>query len=819
MVELPLISVIVPTYNQKKYIRACLESIADQDYPNFEIIVVDDGSTDRTSFMVEKIFSSFKVPSKLFRQTNQGAHAAINQGIHLANGEYIAILNSDDLFYPTRLSDMYHALVGNNRRFAFSKVRHIDEVGNLHPYQNDYLKNLDIASRFPTIYFEFLRNNIAVSTGNFLFHRSLYEEIGPFRSFVTCHDWDYILRVLILEEPLFVDNILLDYRIHSEGTLQKSLDKVEEEVEQIMLTYFEHLPNATNQQAPGPKWGIYWKYFSTNFLDRIRKSPRVDEKIRLLEQEESLVEAEETKGIKKEFLDYIGAPKPISLDLIDVPLETPRVRTIQDKEYPRMLIILPWLVMGGAERFILSLMDQLSQTGWYFTIVTTALAKNVWKSKFLKRTSDIYELPEFLPVNEYPRFLRFLIELRQIDLIFLQGSIEGYRLLPYLHALFPKIPIVDYLHFVIPEWMDGGFPRLSLLYRDSLDMTITSCEQVRNWMIERGYDERRVKVCTINPDPDYWRPNEERRKQVRALFKIGEDKTVILYAARLENQKQPDVLIATLRRMLERGLDYYVFIAGEGSLYPMLRASVVESNLEQKVFFVGSIDPDRMRDLYSASDIFFLPSQNEGIALTIYEAMACGLPVVGAKVGGQAELVTSECGFLLSLRQKDEMISSYTEVLSKLIQSPALRRQMGEASRQRIMRLFSIEQMKRCLNECLQEALQRKSKGEDRKVTLLLNELATREARYAIEFFYAKSELQRVSKMYDDLLYYYNEMLYHYQELSKKYFDLLQPKPARYWFYLWIRQLLLPVFMRWQEQRIFSLVLSIKERIKSKVAI
>ncbi|RCK77227.1 MAG: Beta-1,3-glucosyltransferase [Anaerolineae bacterium] len=818
MIDFPLISVIVPTYNQEKYIRECLESIARQDYPNFEIIVVDDGSTDHTSFTVEKTFSSFKVPTKFFRQPNQGAHAAINQGVKLSNGEYIAILNSDDLFYPTRLSKMYSALANNQQRFAFSKVRHIDDYGNTHQFQDQYLRTLENASQFPTINFEFLRTNIAVSTGNFLFHRSLYEEIGPFRSFVTCHDWDYVLRVLIIEEPLFVDEILLDYRIHSEGTLQKNLDKVNEEVEQIMLTYFDHLPEATNKQAPGPKqWGVYWNYFSTNFLDRIRKSPQVDEKIRRIEKEtESVYETEESRGIKEEFLNYIGAPKPIELDLVNVPLETPKVDLTHPKGQFRMLIILPWMVMGGAERFILNIMDQLSQTGWSFTIITTAPAENVWKSKFLTRTSDIYELPDFLPINEYPRFLKFLIELRQIDLIFLQGTLEGYRLLPYLRILFPNIPIVDYLHFVIPEWMDGGYPRLSLTYRDCLDMTIASCEQVRKWMIEQGDNEERIKVCTINPDHNFWHPDEARKRQVRKLFNIGVDKTVILYAARLEHQKQPDVMIETLKKLSEKGHDFSAFIAGDGSLFHQLKSIVKESNLEQKIYLFGAVDPDKMRDLYISSDVFFLPSQNEGIALTIYEAMACGLPIVGADVGGQAELVTTECGFLLPPQSKEDLVSSYAEILSTLIQSPSLRQEMGVASRQRILSSFSIHKMKSCINEALQEVLQQKMNTRGERAILSRNELAKREARYVVEFLYAMSEIQRTQKMYHDLTDSYQKLSSSYQELSEKYFELLQPKPARYWFYLWIRQLLLPLYGRWKRGKTYFVLSHIKEWIKSK---
>ncbi len=280
MTDTPLISVVMPAYNHEKYINIALQTIITQDYPRLEIIVVDDGSTDGTGRMAKNILGASAIPYHLIRQENQGAHAALNHGIQISNGEYIAILNSDDRYLPERLSVMLDALKASKQRFAYSKVSHIDSNGSTHPYQEHYLRQIAEASQFPALSFELLRNNIAASTSNFLFRRDLVDEVGGFNALVTCHDWDFLLRVLLIEEPLFIDEVLLEYRIHTRGTLQLNLEKVNAEVELIMVEYLDCVSDAKNPLAPGPlQWGEYWNFYSANYLERIRALPSVAQRL------------------------------------------------------------------------------------------------------------------------------------------------------------------------------------------------------------------------------------------------------------------------------------------------------------------------------------------------------------------------------------------------------------------------------------------------------------------------------------------------------------------------------------------------------------
>ena len=96
----PLVSVILPAYNHEQFIASAVGSVLSQVYQHWELIVIDDGSTDATW----RVLESFTDPRiQLHHQSNQGSHAAINRGIELAKGDYVNILNSDDLYSPDRL--------------------------------------------------------------------------------------------------------------------------------------------------------------------------------------------------------------------------------------------------------------------------------------------------------------------------------------------------------------------------------------------------------------------------------------------------------------------------------------------------------------------------------------------------------------------------------------------------------------------------------------------------------------------------------------------------------------------------------------------
>lgn len=125
-----LVSIITPTFNAEKYIKATLLSVINQSYQNWEMILADDGSTDRTAAIIAE-FAQIDNRIKLFKLLkNSGNGFARNMALENASGKYIAYLDADDLWFPEKLTKQIDYLKNNNLPFTFSFYDCIDEEGN-----------------------------------------------------------------------------------------------------------------------------------------------------------------------------------------------------------------------------------------------------------------------------------------------------------------------------------------------------------------------------------------------------------------------------------------------------------------------------------------------------------------------------------------------------------------------------------------------------------------------------------------------------------------------------------------------------------------
>ena len=159
-----------------------------------------------------------------------------------------------------------------------------------------------------------------------------------------------------------------------------------------------------------------------------------------------------------------------------------------------------------------------------------------------------------------------------------------------------------------------------------------------------------------------------------------------------------------MRELKRRHKRFRCLVLGDGEDLPWLRRYISHHRLEGYVWLLGAVSNEAMREYLAAGDIFFLPSQMEGISLAIYEAMAMGLVVVGADVGGQRELVTPECGILI--QRPDDVASEvqcYVETLSALLDDPERRRALGAAARARVEQHFRLPDMGEAMVNALLE--------------------------------------------------------------------------------------------------------------------
>jgi glycosyltransferase involved in cell wall biosynthesis len=363
------------------------------------------------------------------------------------------------------------------------------------------------------------------------------------------------------------------------------------------------------------------------------------------------------------------------------------------KHGPRLLMLVPWLAIGGADKFNLDLVHQLVSRGWEISLATSQDGDYRWLPQFSRVTPDIFALPHFLRLSDYPRFISYLISSRQVDHVLISNSELGYKLLPWLRARHPEVVFEDYCHMEEEGWNNGGYPRLAVQFQEQLDINIVSSEYLRGWMTRRGADPGRIEVCTTNIDTRIWRPDPERRSSVRAAMGIPDSTQVILYTCRLTEQKQPRVFIETIRAVRAQQGNFVALVAGDGPELQMLQSAAGRYGLVDCVQFLGAVSNERVHELMMMADILFLPSKWEGIALVVYEAMASGLAVVGAAVGGQAELVTPGTGILIAPSGPETETAAYTKILVSLLREPAHIAKLKEAARAHILKAFELHQM------------------------------------------------------------------------------------------------------------------------------
>jgi glycosyltransferase involved in cell wall biosynthesis len=216
-----LVSIIIPSYNHSRYIIEAIESALAQTYRVIELVIVDDGSTDDTL----KIINSYRGHQNItvITQSNRGAHQAINRGIEACRGQFVAILNSDDVYHKERIERCVDYIKATGADMVFTDLAVIDAGSQ--PCAGDkaalYTKwrNAGITLELHDM---LLQGNVAFTTSNFFMTRDALRKVGPFRALRYCHDWDWLLRCSINGSCAWLREVLLYYRDHGSNTIDEN---------------------------------------------------------------------------------------------------------------------------------------------------------------------------------------------------------------------------------------------------------------------------------------------------------------------------------------------------------------------------------------------------------------------------------------------------------------------------------------------------------------------------------------------------------------------------------------------------------------------
>jgi glycosyltransferase involved in cell wall biosynthesis len=278
------VSVVIPAYNGDRYLGAAIDSVLGQTYQDYEIIVVDDGSTDNTAQVVKQYSKNYGKTVRYLSQTNQGVAASRNLGLAAAMGDYIAFLDQDDLFLSDKLSSQVALLDRNNQlgmvnsgwqiyRQGFPEVNRQAEIeAAVKPWQ-----------QIPQLTATNLIIWKPVFLGAMLFRRNWLERAGGFNTTLEqTPDVDLVMRLAKIGCPAaWVEQVTVKYRQHETNASHDALRQAQE-LNQITVDFFTQsglAPEIKTLEAQSryqsliwAAWRLHQTGYLTEMSDYLRES-------------------------------------------------------------------------------------------------------------------------------------------------------------------------------------------------------------------------------------------------------------------------------------------------------------------------------------------------------------------------------------------------------------------------------------------------------------------------------------------------------------------------------------------------------------------
>ena len=644
----PIISIVMPFYNEKEHIEQTVNSVLNQTFPAWELIIVDDGSTDEEALKVLEKISKKDERIHVYHKENSGPgdtrDFAVSKSSEFA--KYICTLDSDDLIDKTYLEIAYFTLETNsNATWAYT-----DSIGfgkENYTWNKGFSSNKLKKVNELTVCAVIKKEDFLVVGGYGVKEKKIFE------------DWNLWLK-FIADKKYPVHNSYYGfwYRRNEHSELSASVNTNKKRAMEIIHNTCKTI-NGSVEAKEYPDYNYNWNYIRDDFK------------------------------FKSDFKE-------------------------ENNGKINILMIIPWMTTGGADKFNLDLVNKLDRDRFNFTIVTTEPGVNNYRQLFNDGTV-IYELPAFLDMKDWPAFINYLMNKRNINFVFSTNSEFGYSTLPYIKASHPEIPIIDYVH--MEEWYNrnGGYSRDSSAVESVIDKTLTCNGNTTKIFIDHfKRNPNSVETVYIGVDENKYNPEKYNCEEQRANFGLSK-KYVIGFICRISEQKRPLLLLEIIKKLKENRNDFEFLIAGDGNLLEKMKSKANSMGLKENIKFIGNVA--ETAPVYSASDLTINCSIKEGLALTSYESLSMGVPVISSDVGGQKELINDEVGIIVPLHQdeedirefkySDEEIMEYVNGINKILDN--LDKYKANC-RKRILDGFTINQMVVRMNDIIEEIYNNPSK-------------------------------------------------------------------------------------------------------------
>ncbi len=647
---IPTVSVLMVVHNGARHLHAAIDSILVQSLSDFELIVVDDGSTDSTAFILESYRDArmhiHRIPK------NIGVVAARNRSLALARGRYCAILDSDDVCHPERLAVQAAWLDAHKDCAAVAtRVALIDEHGaDLGSWEDDRL----------TITAEEIA--LAMPRYNCLAHSSVMVRTTLLKRFRyrtplgIPEDYDLWLRLLVAGHRIDkVPRLLVSHRLHENSLTGQHRTAPPELVQCASKRFF------LKQRLAEKTWGLFEQRV---LLSAIRDA--------------FLLSA---KGFIKLLIGSWPASNTdqFALQVNQHPVVRMGIRCIAwlvsriPWQHTGPFLIFPFHHVGGAEqvhlRIVRSIADQHP-----LVLFSKRSGRSSWLHAF-QESARCLDLWWFCRPC-YPLSVAIVAGLinRQKEPVVLGSNSLFYGLVvPYLA---PHVVTMDVTHaFGGPaeHFMLPVAPLLDVRVVISKSAARLLASQYQEAQLEQELQERIVVVPNAVEVPSV----DQERCPDRLLR--------LLYVGRASDEKRVHLIGRAFQRVRQAGLPVALTMVGEG-----LEEALIEED-RQAVTFCGAIrEREELERLYLQADAVVISSIREGFPLTLMEGMVCGCIPITTDVGAIAEFITHRHnGWLVGGSGETAVVEGLEEAFTVLAQDRDLCRWLSEQARQYAVDQFS----------------------------------------------------------------------------------------------------------------------------------
>jgi glycosyltransferase involved in cell wall biosynthesis len=247
MKEFPIVSIICSCYNHENYVTESLNSIVNQTYPNIELIIVDDFSTDNSRLEIKKWLKSSRKIIFIENSVNLGITKSLNNAAKVSTGEYLLDFAADDLLKPNCIEELVKVHMEPNNEnvsIVYSNVDLIDENGAfISSMYNSEMEEKIVKAIENNFYQCLLEDSTYICSVSGLYNKRIFEELNGYDENLSFEDFDYWIRATKMKEIRYVNKVLVGKRV-VENSLGSGFDVENEYTKKLNISFYEILNKA-----------------------------------------------------------------------------------------------------------------------------------------------------------------------------------------------------------------------------------------------------------------------------------------------------------------------------------------------------------------------------------------------------------------------------------------------------------------------------------------------------------------------------------------------------------------------------------------------